>query len=94
MIWCKSQLMPWSVCQCVYHVPPSSPPGIAPFRSFWRRLFHDGLPGIPSNPEGPQEAGGYKGYFWMIAGFANQVWRCGVTVYRGIDEAKQAAWTG
>lgn len=36
--------------------------GIAPFRSFWRRLFFDRVPGAE---------GGYKGKFWLLAGFAN-----------------------
>ncbi|KAI8474033.1 MAG: ferredoxin-NADP+ reductase [Monoraphidium minutum] len=37
--------------------------GIAPFRSFWRRLFYDSVPG---------SAAGYKGRFWMLSGFANR----------------------
>jgi len=36
--------------------------GIAPFRSFWRRLFYDGVPGQP---------GGYKGTFTHYCGFSN-----------------------
>jgi ferredoxin--NADP+ reductase len=36
--------------------------GIAPFRSFWRRLFYDGLPGGPA----------YTGKFSLYSGFANE----------------------
>ncbi|GBF87830.1 ferredoxin-NADP+ reductase [Raphidocelis subcapitata] len=36
--------------------------GIAPFRSFWRRLFYDGVPG----------GKGYGGRFRLYSGFANQ----------------------
>jgi hypothetical protein len=37
--------------------------GIAPFRSFWRRLFYDAIPGRP---------GGYQGRFKLYSGFANR----------------------
>jgi len=37
--------------------------GIAPFRSFWRRLFYDAVPGHED---------GFQGKFWLLAGFANE----------------------
>lgn len=44
--------------------------GIAPFRSFWRRLVYDGL---PSDHNGSQyRTYGPRGRFWLLAGFANE----------------------
>jgi hypothetical protein len=43
-------------------LPPLPGTGIAPFRSFWRRLFYDSVPGHPD---------GYQGRFWLLSGFAN-----------------------
>jgi hypothetical protein len=39
--------------------------GIAPFRSVWRRLFYDGIPGQPSQPFSD------NAMFWLLSGFAN-----------------------
>jgi hypothetical protein len=39
--------------------------GIAPFRSFWRRIFYDGIPGQPSQPFSD------NAMFWLLSGFAN-----------------------
>ncbi len=36
--------------------------GIAPFRSYWRRLFYDAVAGTE----------GYQSRFWLLAGFANE----------------------
>jgi hypothetical protein len=42
------------------HPSPTAGTGIAPFRSFWRRLFFDAVPGQA-----------YSGRFTLYAGFAN-----------------------
>lgn len=39
--------------------------GIAPFRSFWRRIFYDGIPGQPTQPFSD------NAMFWLLSGFAN-----------------------
>ncbi|KAF8058332.1 hypothetical protein HT031_005649 [Scenedesmus sp. PABB004] len=52
---------PWSKrIVCV-----STGTGIAPFRSFWRRIFYDALPGQPAQPFAD------GAFFWLLAGFAN-----------------------
>lgn len=40
--------------------------GIAPFRSFWRRIFFDGIPNQPAQPFSD------NAMFWLLSGFANQ----------------------
>lgn len=53
---------PWSKrIVCV-----STGTGIAPFRSFWRRIFYDGLQGQAAQPFAD------GAMFWLLAGFANQ----------------------
>jgi ferredoxin--NADP+ reductase len=39
--------------------------GIAPFRSFWRRIFYDGIPNQPTQPFSDDAM------FWLLSGFAN-----------------------
>jgi ferredoxin--NADP+ reductase len=43
--------------------------GIAPFRSFWRRLVFDAVPG---KGQGGHRSFGPHGMFWLLAGFANE----------------------
>eukprot|EP00878_Enallax_costatus_P003594 GHUV01003808.1.p1 GENE.GHUV01003808.1~~GHUV01003808.1.p1 ORF type:complete len:352 (+),score=82.06 GHUV01003808.1:1450-2505(+) len=53
---------PWSKrIVCV-----STGTGIAPFRSSWRRIFFDGIPGRPDQPFSD------RAMFWLLSGFANQ----------------------
>jgi hypothetical protein len=39
--------------------------GIAPFRSFWRRIFYDGIDSQPPQPFSE------NAMFWLLSGFAN-----------------------
>lgn len=45
------------------HRAPTTGTGIAPFRSFWRRIFYDGVPHKPFAP---------GALFWLLSGFANE----------------------
>jgi sulfite reductase alpha subunit-like flavoprotein len=48
--------------------------GIAPFRSFWRRLVYDGVPAVHGDgASGKLRGFGERGRFWLLAGFANEV---------------------
>jgi ferredoxin--NADP+ reductase len=47
--------------------------GIAPFRSFWRRLVFDGVPDKEKNQHTVGgKTFGANGKFWLLAGFANE----------------------
>jgi hypothetical protein len=52
-----------SYCLRVLHCNAGT--GIAPFRSFWRRIFYDGIDGQPSQPFSD------NAMFWLLSGFAN-----------------------
>ena len=47
--------------------------GIAPFRSFWRRLVFDGVPDKEKNQHTVGgKTFGANGKYWLLAGFANE----------------------
>jgi hypothetical protein len=59
--------------------------GIAPFRSFWRRIFYDGIAGQPPQPFSD------NAMFWLLSGFANTD-RCGDDGDGDRDSCATACW--